>query len=90
MGSARSDHYLERILQKRDSPAREPLLWHNGYFGRGRRTITVRGGVMAVNSPLLQKAELLDDILRYAYIPKDVVKVYREQAAAESRQTKRR
>ena len=31
--------YLERILAERDNQAREPLLWHNGYFGRGRRTI---------------------------------------------------
>lgn len=41
--------HLERILAKRDNPAREALLWHNGYFGRGRRTIMVRSGITAVN-----------------------------------------
>ena len=70
----------EKILEKRDHPAREPLLWRNGYFGRARRTIRVRGGIIAVNSPLFRNAELLDEILKYAHIPKDVVSAYRDQA----------
>jgi hypothetical protein len=80
--------HLEKILQKRDDPARESLLWHNGYFGRGRRTITVRGGFTSVNSPLFQHAEVLDEILKYAYVPKDVVKAYREHALKSKRATK--
>jgi len=52
-------------LEKRENPAREPLLWHNGYFGRGRRTVMIRGGFTAVNSPLIHTAELLDEILKY-------------------------
>jgi hypothetical protein len=82
--------HLEKIFGKRDDPAREPLLWHNGYFGRCRRTVMVRGGFTSVNSPLFQKAELLDEILKYAYIPKDVVKAYREHAAEEAKGAKKR
>jgi hypothetical protein len=81
---------LERILAKRDNPAREALLWHNGYFGRGRRTIMIRSGITAVNSPLLHTTELLNEILQYAYIPKDVVKAYKVQAAVMSKATKKR
>ena len=73
--------HLERILAKRDNPAREPLLWQNAFFGRRRRAITVRGGITAVNSPLFRNALLLDEILKYAHIPKYVVKAYREHAA---------
>ena len=73
--------HLEKILNKRADPAREPLLWHNAYFGRGRRSVMVRGGVTAVNSPLLHTAKLLDEILKYAYIPKEVVEAYRDQAS---------
>jgi hypothetical protein len=76
--------HLEKILKKRENPAREPLLWHNGYFGRGRRNVMVRGGFTAVNSPLLHTAQLLDEILKYAYIPREVVKAYRDEAAAET------
>jgi hypothetical protein len=74
---------LERILDNRDDPAREALLWQNAYFGRGRRTIAIRGGLSAVNSPLFGNADLLDEILQYAYVPKEVVKAYREQASRE-------
>lgn len=82
--------YLERILAKRDNPAREPLLWHNGYLGRGRRTITVRSGISAVNSPLLHTTALLDEILRYAFIPKEVVNACKEQALGVTKGGKKR
>ena len=76
--------YLDKVLENRKSPARQPLLWHNGYFGRGRRTVTIRGGFIAVNSPLLRKTEeLIDEIVKYAYVPKDVVKAYKEHALKE-------
>jgi len=71
--------HFEKILKKREDPAREPLLWHNAYFGRGRRSVMVRGGFTAVNSPLLHAAKLLDEILMYAYIPKEVVEAYRDE-----------
>ncbi|MGE3511573.1 MAG: hypothetical protein AB7N65_22110 [Vicinamibacterales bacterium] len=76
--------YLEKVIANRRNPARQPLLWHNGYFGRGRRTVTVRGGFIGVNSPLLRRTEeLIDEILKYAYVPKDVVRAYREHARKE-------
>ena len=81
--------HLEGILKKRDSPAREPLLWHNAYFGRGRRRVMVRGGFTAVNSPLFQKAELLDGILKYAHVPKHVVRAYRDHALDEVKAAKK-
>jgi hypothetical protein len=90
MGSKGSNRRraLGKNSQKRDDPAREPLLWHNGYFGRGRGTIKVRRGFTSVNSPLFQNAELLDEILKYAYVPKDVAKAYREHALKSKRATK--
>ncbi len=81
--------HLERVLKKRDEPAREPLLWHNGYFGRGRRTVMVSGGFTSVNSLVFQKAELLDEILKFAYVPKDVVKAYRDHAVEVKAEKKR-
>jgi hypothetical protein len=77
--------HLETVIAKRDDPARAPLLWHNAFFGRGRRTVMVRGGFSSINSPLFQKADLLDEILKYVHIPTNVVKAYRENALKESR-----
>lgn len=34
-----------------------------------------------VNSPLLLTAKLLDEVLKYAYIPKEFVEAYRDQAS---------
>lgn len=77
--------HLERILGQRKNPARAALLWHNAYFGRSRKSVMAYGGFSAINSPLFQKAHLLDDVLQYAYIPKDVEKAYREHADAEAK-----
>jgi hypothetical protein len=75
--------HLEKILQQRQSQARAALLWHNAYFGRSRKSVTAYGGFSAINSPLFQKAYLLDDVLQFAYIPKDVVKAFRDHAFAD-------
>ena len=45
----------------------------------------VRGGLIAVNSPLLHTVDFLDDVLKYAYIPAEVVKGYRAQSTPEER-----
>jgi hypothetical protein len=39
---------------------------------------------------LIRTADFIDDILRYAYIPKDVVTVYRDYAAEERQKAKKR
>lgn len=72
--------YLEKVLANRDNPAREYLLWHNGFVGRRRQTVTVRGTFTAVNSPLFNQPELVDQLRGLAFIPKDVAKAYRELA----------
>jgi hypothetical protein len=76
--------HLEDVLKNRTNPARSPLLWHNGYFGRGRRTVTVRGGLRSLNAPLFNWPELLDEVLQYVYLPKDVARAYREHAKEEA------
>jgi hypothetical protein len=77
--------YLERILDKRQHPARTALVWNNGFFGRGRRTVKPGAGIAVVNSPMVRNLDLLDDVLRYAYIPNDVVKAYRAQATTKQK-----
>jgi hypothetical protein len=76
--------YLEGVLKNRTDPARGPLLWHNGFFGRGRKTVTVRGGFRSVNSPLFNWPGLLDEVLQFIYLPKDVGQAYREHASRQA------
>ena len=69
---------LESIVEKIDHPAREALIWQNGFFGKShRRTVRLRSGMQAANSPLTLHPELLDKVLKYVWLPKDVVEAYR-------------
>ena len=44
---------LETIIGKKEHPAREALVWQNGFFGKSRRrTVRLRSGMQAANSPL--------------------------------------
>lgn len=69
---------LESIIAKHEHPSREPLLWQNAFFGRKpRKTVTLPGRMEAGNSPLSLHPEILDEILKYVWLPKDVIHAYR-------------
>ncbi len=69
---------LETIIGKKQHPARQALIWQNGFYGKShRRKVKLRSGLQAANSPLTLHPELLDDVLDYVFIPKDVVDAYR-------------
>lgn len=48
------------------------------------------GGITSVNPTPFQKAELLDEIVKYARVPKAVVAAHREHAAKEAKAAKKR
>ena len=80
-----SGGYLESIIDKPDHPARTALIWQNGFFGkRIRKKVRIPGGMQAGNAPLLLHPEILDDVLKYVFIPADAVKAYRAHAASET------
>jgi hypothetical protein len=69
---------LEAIIEKRTDPARAPLVWQNGFYGTSRRRlVTVPTHHYAENSPLFLYPKILDHVLEYIHIPKDVVAAYR-------------
>jgi len=69
---------LESIIANRDHPSREPLLWQNAFFGcKPRKTVTQRIRMESGNSPLSLHPEILDEVLKYVWLPKDVIHAYR-------------
>lgn len=69
---------LESIIAKRNHPSREPLLWQNSFFGRRpRKTVTLPRRSESGNSPLSLHPEIIDEILKYVWLPKDIVHAYR-------------
>jgi len=70
--------YLEKVVEDVENPAREPLLWNNAFFGKKqRRRIRMRTWVKAANAPLYLNPQILDEILKYVYLPNKVVNGYR-------------
>jgi HEPN domain-containing protein len=65
---------LDEILAKRTHPARAALIWNNPCFGAGtRRTIRIHQNSMSANSPLALYPEIIDEVRKYVFLPKDVM-----------------
>jgi HEPN domain-containing protein len=70
--------HLEKVLAKSDHPSRAGLVWHNLKFGKRRRTsVSYTRTSMSGNSPLSLHPEILDEVLKYVFLSKDVVEAYR-------------
>jgi HEPN domain-containing protein len=73
---------LEKILDDRKHPSRSALLWHNPCFGvRKRSTVRVKSHLSGQNSPLYMYPEMLDELLKYVFIPGKLVETYRQHLA---------
>lgn len=71
---------LEKILSKKRHPARPALVWKNLFFnGHNRKTVKWRDCTHAVNSPLSLKPELLEEVRKYVWLPREVVAAYQEK-----------
>lgn len=79
---------LERIVEMKDHPAREALIWNNLYFGPSRRkAVKMRPDWEAGNTPFFLHPEIIDEVVKYVYIPKGIalgVREFAKQKAAES------
>ena len=72
---------LETIIADRKNLAREPLIWNNAFFGRRtRKRIGVRRWFKAHNAPLYLNPQILDEVLKYVYLPKELEIGYRSHS----------
>lgn len=80
-----ADGYLENVIDDGKDPAREPLLWRNFFFGKRQRRFWKNASfsIKAANSPLYLHPEILDDVLKYVFLPKDLIDGYRSFAKAK-------
>lgn len=71
---------IERILDKKDHPARSPLIWQNAFFGSSTRSkVRMTVPFHATNAPLTLHPEILDEVIKYVFLPREVVEAYREE-----------
>jgi hypothetical protein len=76
---------LEKILEKKDDPARAALIWQNGFYGGSRRTrVTAKKYFYAENSPLSLHPQILDHVCEFIFLPKEVREAYRNSALTQN------
>lgn len=79
---------LEKILDDKKHPARDGLIWQNAFFGSRRRsTVSIPSGLYAVNAPLWLRPEIIDDVMEYVFLPKEVAEGYREELRRRQAET---
>lgn len=84
---------LEKIIRTKDHPAREALIWNNLFFGPSRRkAIKMRASEEAGNSPFFMHLEVIEEVLKYVFSPKNIadgVREFAKQQAAEKAKVER-
>jgi HEPN domain-containing protein len=64
---------LETIIEKKEHPAREALVWKNLFFGISRRKgVKMQSNWESGNSPFFLHPEIIDEVLKYVFIPKKI------------------
>lgn len=80
-GSGIKQGVLEKILEKKDHPAREPLIWNNLFFGPSRRkSVKMRLDWEAGNSAFFLHPEIIDEVVKYVKVPKELAEGVRQLA----------
>ena len=76
---------LEKILDKKNHPARSTLIWQNAFFGSyTRKKVRVPTHFQAENAPLTLHPEILDEVIKYVFLPGEVVAAFRAELAKRS------
>ena len=74
--------FLEKIIHGKH-PARTNLIWQNAYFGRrGRQSVKIPFWRSGNNSPLYLNPAMLDEVLKYVFLPKDIIAAYRNHRSS--------
>lgn len=86
-GTCILDGVLENIIAKKDHPARKGLVWNNLFFGTSKRTmVKSRPDWETGNSSFYIYPEIIDEVDKYVYLPKEFVRdvrLFAKQKAAE-------
>lgn len=70
---------LEKILDDRKHPSRPALIWQNAVYGvRKRSTVRVKHHLHAQNPMLYLYPEMLDELLKFLFIPSRLAKGYKD------------
>lgn len=71
--------FLEETLEKRKSRSRPDLVWCNMYYSASKRKrVYIKSSIMAENSPFFLFPEIIDEVSKYTYVPKEISDAYKK------------
>lgn len=75
--------FLEGVIDKIGHPAREALIWQNLFFGtKARKSVKIKEHLQAANAPLYLYPDMLDELIKYVFIPGKLQEGYRKHLKA--------
>ncbi|RNL63555.1 HEPN domain-containing protein [Zhongshania marina] len=73
-----SGGFLEKTLEMKISRARPDLVWCNLYYSASKRKrVYMKSCVMAENSPFFLYPEIIDEVSKYTFVPKEISDAYK-------------
>ena len=87
-GTCIASGFLEKIIDQRNHPGRAGLIWKNLFFGPSRRKGVMLSPDHEVgNSPFFLYPEIIDEVVKYVYVPKDIAQGARNLAKVKAAET---
>ncbi|EHJ9995261.1 hypothetical protein [Vibrio parahaemolyticus] len=72
---------IEELLKYKSSPARKELVWKNLYYSNStRKTVMLESHFIAENSDFFLHPELLDAVVKYTRVPREIINAYKKNS----------
>ncbi len=73
--------YLEKVIETKTHPARTGLVWRNLWFSNSaRQSVPLREFAEFEHSPLYLHPNIMDDVLKFVFLPKEIINHYKAMA----------
>ncbi|HDZ9207800.1 TPA: hypothetical protein RUZ11_003670, partial [Vibrio cholerae] len=70
---------IEKLLKQPSHPAKKELVWKNLYYSNSnRKKVLLKSPFMAENSDFFLYPELLDEVVKYTRVPKEIINAYKK------------
>jgi len=89
-GTCIASGFLEKIIDQKSHPGRTGLIWKNLFFGPSlRKGVRLSPDHETGNSPFFLYPEIIDEVVKYVYIPKSIAVGVREFAKLKAEEDAR-
>ncbi len=70
--------FIEKTLGNKNSHTRPDLIWCNLYYSKAKRkSVVMQTRMMAENAPFYLYPDIIDEVEKYSYVPKEISNAYK-------------